>query len=251
MHRRWVWRQAHSLLVVLLACAALAQATARPSPANFPAQDVRVFREWVSSSTLRLRFEAPTIAPRQISAARSATFLIAGSPFRSPQFQVRSCHFYRVRADRVVGESYELPYANEARTQPLQILRFTDLGQFRHYHVYALHLNVATVAPARVAGISELWVLDYAEVDVDLGPPVTMNLSDLERAREFARTTPQFVAEEAMLLNPDLDASYFQTTTSQNWSGNSGLGQSPRYLCKAEARLPAWVLSTRSFSSHS
>ncbi len=177
-----------------------------------------MFREWVSSSTLRLRFEAPTIAPRQISAARSATFLIAGSPFRSPQFQVRSCHFYRVRADRVVGESYELPYANEARTQPLQILRFTDLGQFRHYHVYALHLNVATVAPARVAGISELWVLDYAEVDVDLGPPVTMNLSDLERAREFARTTPQFVAEEAMLLNPDLDASYFQTTTSQNWS---------------------------------
>ncbi len=191
---------------------ALAQGTVEFS--SFPPRDVRVSRRWLTSHTLRLRFEPSGSVFERAENAKPVTYLLAGSPASPPRARITALHLYRTRGREVVEETYELPQTLDPSTA---FMRISDLGLFRQYRIYAFTVMLSLVAQPLLPNASEMWLADFLEFEVELGPPAPH--TDVTASSDFAGTSsPISSLTNALLLNADLDPSYYVTSATQTWS---------------------------------
>jgi hypothetical protein len=184
-------------------------------PRTFSPHDVTVMRSWISSSTLRLRFEAHPLPLDIATTGRSATYVLAGSPMRLPRARFVAGHLYRIRGDQVVGETYDSPPGADPATA---FLRINDMGLFRQFHVYSLTLSLSQPAQPLIANAAEIWVVDYMEFEIDLGPPVTTDEHAIAEAR--ARFAPDAgrLLPAALMLDADIAPAWYVTTSTATWN---------------------------------
>jgi hypothetical protein len=209
--------------LVRAALAAASLAACAPAPAtpsslapefqplpDFPSQGLRVRTDASTSGVLRVRFDNTDLYPRVSPRTYPATYIVAGAPKQTPAIRVTACRFYYVRNGRIVAETGEMPAAGENATAKLNAVRITPLGLFRQYQTYSLALYPEQ-ACSYAGSTTGYWLLDFLEADMDLGAPPAGDPGQERRARLFEG----FGAET--LLNPNIDASYLQTTTSEDW----------------------------------
>ena len=206
------------LAAVLAAACAAAQAT--PSPLapgfeplpGFPSQGMRALTDASTSGVLRVRFENADCFPGKTVRTYPAVFLVAGSPKQAPAVRITKGHYYYVRDGRIVAEAGGVPAAGDTAASKLNTVRVTPLGIYRQYQVYGL-----AVYPEQAAAYADCttgyWMLDFIEADIDLGAPPTCGAEQAQRAAQFAG----FGTET--LLNPGIDSSYLQTTTTEEFAG--------------------------------
>jgi hypothetical protein len=188
-----------------------AQATAHVE--GFPPRDVKVQRTWVTSQTLRLRFEpAPSLADK-LSGGRSATYVIAASPKTPPRVTLVGGHFYRMAGNEVIGESYAPSPDVDFQGA---LTRVSNLGLYRHYQIYALNVNFAINAKPLYPTRVETWFADFVEFEIDLGAPVSTPISTVSGTQTSAAPAPTAL-DEALLLNPDISSAYYVTTSPRTW----------------------------------
>lgn len=194
--------------------AAKAGWTAEAVAPGFAPRDVRLWRQWITTQTMRLRLDVLPSPAAQPSAPRLVTYLIAGSPHSAPKVRVHRLHLYRTRGDDILGETYELPPEIDRSTG---LVRVTDLGQFRQFRLYAATVSLAVAASPLFAAAQEMWRVDFLELDVDLGQPAAADARSAARAGEVFAASPRFRLPQALLIDPDLDPAYFVTTATVEW----------------------------------
>lgn len=183
-------------------------------PAGFPPRDVKVMRSWVTSQTLRLRFEPASLSVENLVPGKAVTYLLAGSSQMLPRVRFVDGHFYRARGSEIVGEVYGAPPGLDL---PGALVRINKLGLFREYPVYSFTVSFATNAKPLYPLGTESWFADYVEFEVDLGPPPAGRTSTVEAdASHDHSSLSRF--EHALLLNPDISSAYLETTSPQTGS---------------------------------
>ncbi len=187
----------------------------------FAPRDVNVRRAWLTSSTLRLRFDVPPLPLARASTRRSANYLLASSPHSPPRAKIVGGHFYRVRGSEVVGEAHGLPAGIDPSNG---LVRFTPGGIYRQYRVYAMSVSLATNAQSLIPNAQETWVVDWIEIDVELGLPQAVGEDHQQRAQRFCRSAAHAFAE-SLLLNADIAPEYFVTTATQSWAAVKSWGE--------------------------
>ncbi|MGC8840206.1 MAG: C25 family cysteine peptidase [Candidatus Sumerlaeaceae bacterium] len=201
------------LLLSLVSVCALARGQSTFALGSFPPRDVRVLRQWLTSQTLRLRFEPSPSAFTSESAAKSVTYLLAGASNHPPRARLTALHLYRVRGNQVIGQTYDIPASLDPQTA---FSRISDLGVFRQYRIYAMNVTLALLAQPLLPYASEFWYADYLEFEIDLGPPPTPeHLSAFEPVTSTSGAP--FALPGAMLLNADLSPAYYVTSPTQSW----------------------------------
>ncbi|MCX7625072.1 MAG: hypothetical protein N2Z21_02525, partial [Candidatus Sumerlaeaceae bacterium] len=200
------------LLTVGKAVSTHAQSTAVVH--DFPPRDVQVMRTWLTSQTLRLRFESAPSFTNVLSPGKTATYILAGSSHSLPKARFIDGHFYRLRGKAIVGEIYGTPSGLDL---PQALLRINSLGLFREYPVYSLTVSFSVSAQPLYPMASELWFADYLEFEVDLGPPFGSVVDATQRTTGAPKVCPSSLAQ-ALLLNPDISGAYLVTSSSQSWS---------------------------------
>jgi hypothetical protein len=188
-------------------CGSPAGATDSPAPLplqvvgagapDFPSQDVRVATDGATSGVLRVRFENLSQATRPAPRTWPAVFMIAGATGKQPNVTITRGHYYYVENGRITAETSVIPSTVDGPAPP-QWFRITAAGRFRNHQVYGLSLT-REVAATRNLGTAGYWMLDWADTEIDLGPPPTT----------AASTTDSFdPMVSPNLLNPQIDGAY-------------------------------------------
>lgn len=191
---------------------------------DFLPSDIRVLAAGTNSRLLRVRFErqGPAQMPAGQPCPATASYLIAGARGRLPQVRIRAAHYFQMFGGRVTDDAYDLAFTERDHGGEFALLRVLDVGQLRQYHAYKLALSWAVGRSGEPAG--EMWLMDYLEAEIDLGPPEdTRNDGAQERREAWANARiggPQL--EGLGLLNPDIDPSYYIVANPQIYSQHTG-----------------------------
>lgn len=205
--------QALTLILVALACTPACGASAWV-PNAFPPQNLRVLTDGSTSGVLRMRIEQTDLRPGDYRNQRARTLLIAGSRGRVPEARITRARFVRVSQTDTVAVMDRVPPGAGGAADTATVVRFTDMGRLRQYHVFALHLTTALqAARPGAASIPDSWLMDFIEVEVDLGPPPAETPAS---AADYAE--PDHPVALTHLINPQIAHDYYATAPDQDWT---------------------------------
>ena len=184
-----------ALFLLVLFWATPARAEVEISAQPYPVDNLRIFREDVTSSTYKLRLENLDLLGESRNRSRAQTWMLAGLRGRTPVYEIESATFVQVKNGQVTSNTKEMP---DVMRQSL--VRMADLGMFRHWWVYSLTITIASPLEANT-----YWVLQDAVIRLDIG------IADTEKPDQgkiVARAGEDRLAG-SLLLNPEVAPAYY------------------------------------------